>query len=64
MRKIGIYLHVGNEYVGPFRTRGDAERFLILMKLHGESCEEIEITNLKIEAPPRSGKALIFRSGK
>ena len=64
MRKLGIYLHEGNEYVGPFRTREDAERFLILMESYGESREGIEITNLKTEAPRSPGKAFTVRSGK
>lgn len=41
-----IYLREADEYVGPFAGRGDAERFLILMRSFGESLEGIEIVEI------------------
>ncbi len=41
-----IYLQEADEYVGPFHSRGDAERFLVLMRSFGESLEGIEIVEI------------------
>ena len=46
MERKGIYLREKDEYVGPFCSRGDAERFLIAMTLCGESLEGIEIVEI------------------
>ncbi len=46
MGRTGIYLCEGDEYVGPFQSHEDAERFLLLMKASGESPEGIEIVEL------------------
>ncbi len=46
MQGAGIYLREKDEYVGPFCSRGDAERFLELMVLHGDSLEGIEIVQI------------------
>ncbi len=45
-----IYLREADEYVGPFATRGDAERFLTLMLSSGESLEDIELVEIDIVA--------------
>ena len=38
-----IYLHrVGEQYVGPFKSRRDAGRFIGLMKLCGENWADME----------------------
>ena len=47
MSRNGIYLREGAEYVGPFYSREDAERFLVLMEFCGESREGIE--NVKMD---------------
>ncbi len=52
MRKAEIFVCEGNEHVGPFCSRQDAERFLVLMELFGTNCEGITI--LEIERRPRS----------
>jgi hypothetical protein len=50
----GIYLREDGELVGPFETWGDAERFLELMEILGESSEGIEIVEIRgNEAKPR-----------
>jgi len=46
MERKGIYLREKDELVGPFCSRGDAERFLIAMTLCGESLEGIEIVEI------------------
>ncbi len=38
-----IYLHEANEYVGPFCSRVEAEKFIALMELFGASRAGIEI---------------------
>ncbi len=43
----GIYLREKDEYVGPFYSREDAERFLVLMELSGESREGIEVVEIE-----------------
>ena len=41
-----IYLHEqGGQYVGPFRSRKDAERFIGLMQLCGENWADTEIVD-------------------
>jgi hypothetical protein len=50
MRREGIYLAEGGSYVGPFHSRGDAERFMVLMALFGGSPEGIEIVYIKPHA--------------
>ncbi len=51
-----VYLREANEYVGPFASRGDAERFLTLMASFGESLEGIEIVEIASVANPVSVK--------
>ncbi len=46
MRTVGIYLREQDEQVGPFDTRQDAERFLILLELFGAGREGIEIVEV------------------
>jgi hypothetical protein len=46
MRRPGIYLREADTYVGPFGSRADAQRFLILMGLFGDRLEGIEIVEL------------------
>jgi len=41
-----IYLREANDCVGPFASRGDAERFLVAMMSSGESLEGIEIVEI------------------
>ncbi len=41
-----IYLREAGEYVGPFREREDAERFLMLVRLFGGNCEGVEIVEI------------------
>jgi hypothetical protein len=50
-----VYLHEADEYVGPFASREDAERFLILMEAHGVSSEGIEIVEVDAEADAVGG---------
>ncbi len=45
-----VYLHEKDEYVGPFYRRQDAELFLALMELFGESLEGIEIVEIETTA--------------
>ncbi len=45
-----VYLRESDEYVGPFATREDAERFLTLMLSSGESLEDIELVEIDIVA--------------
>ncbi len=45
--KKGIYVREGTEYVGPFRSNADAEVFLRLMQLHGESLNGIEVVEVR-----------------
>jgi hypothetical protein len=52
VRRTGIYLRENGEFVGPFQSRGDAERFLELMELFGESAEGIEIVEISDAAAP------------
>ena len=54
MRRTGIYVREGDEHVGPFSSRQDAERFLLLMELFGNNCEGIDIVELGIARRPRS----------
>ncbi len=49
-----IYLREANEFVGPFASRGDAERFLTLMKLSGESLEGIETVEIDGHSTPNA----------
>ena len=49
-----VYLREGNEYVGPFLNRMHAERFLLLMVLHGESLSGVKIVVLK--KPPNQAR--------
>lgn len=46
MPRKAIYLREEGDYVGPFCSREDAERFLVLIALHGESREGIEIVEI------------------
>ncbi len=45
-----VYLRESDEYVGPFATREDAERFLTLMLSSGESLEDIDLVEIDIVA--------------
>jgi hypothetical protein len=45
--KTGIYVREGNEYVGPFLNNADAEVFLGLIELQGESVDGIEIVEVR-----------------
>ncbi len=58
----GIYLREQGEQVGPFRSRQDAERFLILMGLFGTSREGIEIVEFDANPRPRSTDGAIVDS--
>ncbi len=53
MTEKGVYLRENGECVGPFHTREDALRFLVLMELSGESIEGIEI--VETDAVPDTG---------
>ncbi len=46
------YVREGDEYVGPFASRGDAARFLIAMAASGESLEGVEIVEIESDADP------------
>ncbi len=46
MIRKGIYVREEDEYVGPFNSREDAERFLVLVELSGESSKGIEIVEI------------------
>lgn len=48
MKRSGIFLSEANELVGPFNSREDAERFLMLMELFGTSSKGIDIVELEI----------------
>jgi hypothetical protein len=50
VRKAEIYLREGFFNIGPFCSREDAESFLILMELLGESSEGIEIVEVNVGA--------------
>ena len=52
IRRIGIYVREGDEQVGPFHSRQDAERFLILMELFGTRREGIELIEVDTTARP------------
>ncbi len=43
MRKKNIYLREGKEFIGPFQSLKDAQRFLQLMKGLHQKCNGIEI---------------------
>ena len=43
MKPKKIYLYERDEYVGPFQSRADAERFLALIALFGGTCRGIEV---------------------
>ncbi len=42
-QKNRVYLREGDEHIGPFRGRADADRFLRLMELYGGGSQGIEI---------------------
>ncbi len=52
MLRSGIYLCEEGEYVGPFQSRHDAKRFLLLMMVFGCSCVGIEIVEICENANP------------
>ncbi len=63
-KRAGIYLREGEEYVGPFRAREDAERFLYLMDLFGAGHEGIEIVRLGADEQLESVEnAVLHRHG-
>ncbi len=45
-----IYLCEAGEHVGPFCSREDAEKFIVLMELFGASCEDVEIMELESDS--------------
>jgi hypothetical protein len=47
----GIYVHEGKAFVGPFATHKDAQHFIRLIELFGESTEGIEVLDLRTEDP-------------
>ncbi len=47
-----IYVREEDEYVGPFARHRDAELFLDLMTLSGESLEGIEIVEIDSDSAP------------
>ncbi len=49
-----IYLHEAGEYVGPFCRREDAEKFIALMELFGETREGIEILETDSDWEPQA----------
>jgi hypothetical protein len=57
-----IYLHEADEFVGPFFSRKDAERFILLMEWYGENSEGIEIVEVDADEseplPWQPGQAL------
>ncbi len=59
-REAGIYLREGEEYVGPFCAREDAERFLYLMDLFGAGHEGIEIVRLGNDEQLESAEDAVF----
>ena len=61
MRRFRIYLRERDEQVGPFHSRQDAERFLVLMELFGVSREGIEIVELDTSARPGCTEGVIPR---
>ncbi len=63
MRSIGIYLREEDELVGPFNSRRDAERFLLLMELSGSSSKGIEIAELDLAVQEQEAEGEIQRHG-
>ena len=61
IKRAGIYLREGDEYVGPFRGREDAERFLSLMELLGESPEGVKIVELMADGRPESREDTVLQ---
>ncbi len=51
MKKKNIYLREGKESIGPFRSLGDAQRFLQLMKDLDQRCNGIEIVIEEVHDP-------------
>ncbi len=52
-KRMGIYLCEQDGEIGPFRTRQDAERFLVLVESLGMNIEGIEIVELSFpDVPP------------
>jgi len=41
-----IYLRKGADFVGPFHSFEDAERFLQLMTFFGEDCSDVKIVEI------------------
>ena len=58
LRTKKIYLHEADEYVGPFRSLKDAERFIALMEWFGESSEGIEIVELESDGTERERRKI------
>ncbi len=49
-----IYLQEANDYVGPFASRRDADLFLALMRVSGETLEGIEIVEIESDSVPNA----------
>jgi hypothetical protein len=67
MKREGVYLAENGTYVGPFGSRGDAQRFILLMELSGEDPAGIEIVDIKdgtsnVRRPRTRGLARAERS--
>jgi hypothetical protein len=58
-----VFLHEAGEYVGPFESREDAERFLILIEWFGGSRAGITVVERSAELIPRRRKALANPAG-
>ncbi len=58
----GTYLCERGEQIGPFHSRQDAERFLILMEMFGTSREGIEIVELDCRAGTGTPRGCQLRS--
>ncbi len=56
-----VYLREGDEYIGPFGSRGDAERFLTLMQFSGTIIEGIEIVEIASDLQPNSAEDAVLR---
>ncbi len=59
-----FYLREGNQCVGPFHSRGDAERFIILIEASGESSEGIEILEIGGTLQTSMGGPEFLRAGR
>jgi hypothetical protein len=58
MRIKRVFVHEAGEYVGPFDSRADAERFVALIERFSGSREGISIVERSVETIPRQRKSL------